>query len=42
MVNLVLEKRERVTMGGKGRDEIASEIGKIIGHWDGSRCAYHA
>ena len=28
-MNLALEKRERVIMGGKGRDEIRSEIGKV-------------
>ena len=26
-MNLALEKRERVTTGGKGRDEIRSEVG---------------
>ena len=30
-MNLALEKRERVIMGGKGRDEIRSEIGKVTG-----------
>ena len=30
-VNLVLEKRERVSTVGKGRDEIRSEIGKANG-----------
>jgi hypothetical protein len=31
MVNVTLEKRERVTMGGKGRDEIRGEVGKVTG-----------
>ena len=30
-VNLVLEKRERVTTAGKGRVEIKNEIGKVTG-----------
>jgi hypothetical protein len=30
-VNLVLKKRERVTTGGKGRDEISGEVGKVTG-----------
>ena len=30
-VNLALNKRERVTMGCKGRGEIENETGKIIG-----------
>ena len=34
---LILEKRKRVTKGGKGRDK----IGSVIGHCNGSRCAYH-
>ena len=29
MVNLVLEERERLTMGGKGRGEIRGESGKV-------------
>ena len=31
MVNLALKEREWVTMGGKGRDEIRSEVGKDTG-----------
>jgi hypothetical protein len=31
VVNLALEKRERVIMGGKGRSEIRGEIGKVPG-----------
>jgi hypothetical protein len=30
-VNLALEKRERVTTGGKGRGDIDGEIGKVTG-----------
>ena len=30
-VNLMLEKREQVSMGGKGRGDITSEIGKDTG-----------
>jgi hypothetical protein len=30
-MNLALEKGERVTMGGKGRDEIGSEAGEVTG-----------
>ena len=30
-VNLLLKKRERVTMGGKGRGEIGSEAGEVTG-----------
>ena len=30
-MNLVLEKRERITAGGKGRGEIRNEMGKITG-----------
>jgi hypothetical protein len=30
-VNLAFEKREMVTTRGKGRGEIRSEIGKVIG-----------
>ena len=30
-MNLVLEKGERVTMGGKGRSEIGGEVGEVTG-----------
>ena len=30
-MNLVLEKRKRVTTGGKGRGDIRSEVGKVTG-----------
>ena len=30
-MNLALEKRERVTMGGKGRSEIRGETGEVTG-----------
>ena len=30
-MNLTLEKGERVTTGGKGRDEIGGEAGEITG-----------
>ena len=29
-MNLALEKREMVTMGGKGRGEIRGNVGKVI------------
>ena len=31
MVNLMLEKREGITTGGKARGEIRGEVGKITG-----------
>ena len=30
-MNLPLEKRERITMGGKGRGEFRDEVGEVIG-----------